>query len=146
MNANVLAGSLLSGLLLTTPLAAQQVAASVFVRGGPIAGHVVVENGYSTYRHPDARRVIVVERRGPRVIVVQRVRAHRHEGYWVRRGYRPVTLYYVDGRYYDRRVGRRGVREIVVYERNGRYYEPCDSHRDHDRNFDRDHDRDFDRD
>jgi hypothetical protein len=133
MKANVLAGSLLSGLVLTTPLAAQQVAANVFVRSGSIAGHVVVESGYSTYRYPDARRVVVVERRAPRVMVVERVRAHRHERYWLHDGYRPVTFFYVDGRYYDRWVGGRGEREIVVYERNGRYVDPWDGHRDHDR-------------
>ena len=155
MNPTVLAGSLLSGLLLTAPLSAQQIAGNVFVRSGPIAGHVVVENGYSTYRrppvavyrHPEARRV---ERYAPRAIVVERVRAHRHAGYWVRRGYRPVTLYYVDGRYYDRWIGGRGVREIVVYERGGRYYEACDDRRDHDRDYDGDrdyhHDRDYDHD
>ena len=139
MNATVFAGSLLSGLMLTAPLSAQQIAANVFVRGGPIAGHVVVENGYSTYRrppvlvyrHPEARRV-VVERYAPRVIVVERARAHRHADYWARHGYRPVTLYYVDGRYYDRWVGGRGVREIVVYEQGGRYYQDCDDHRDRD--------------
>ncbi len=68
----------------------------------------------------------MVERYAPRVIVVERVRAHRPRTYWARRGYRPVTLYYVDGRYYDRWYGGRGVREIVVYERDGRYYEACD--------------------
>jgi hypothetical protein len=136
MNSNILAGSLLSSLVLTTPLAGQQVAANIFIHGGPIAGHVVVENGYSTYRHPDARRVVVVTRHASRVVLVERVRAHRHEGYWVRRGYRPVTLYYVDGRYYDRWAGHRAVREIVVYERNGRYYDPWDGHREHDRDYD----------
>lgn len=157
MYANVLAGSLLSGLVITAPLGAQQIAANVFVRGGPVAGHVVVENGYSTYRHPDARRVVIVERRQPRVIVVapkaivvERAQAHRHREYWVRRGYRPVTLYYANGRYYDRWVGGRGVREIVVYERQGRYVDPCDDHRefgrDYNRHYDRDHDRDYDRD
>ncbi len=137
MNATVLAGSLLSGLMLTAPLSAQQIAANVFVRGGPIAGHVIVENGYSTYRrppvvayrHPEARRVGVVEHYAPRVIVVERARSHRRADYWGRHGYRPVTLYYVDGRYYDRWIGGRGVREIVVYEREGRYYEDRDDHR-----------------
>ena len=139
MNANVLAGSLLSGLVLATPLAAQQVAANVFVRSGPVSGHIVLDNGYSTYRRPEARRVVVIERRAPRVIVVERVRAHRHEGYWVHRGYRTVTLYYVDGRYYDSWVSGRGVRAIVVYERNGRYFDSWDGHRDLDRDYDRDY-------
>jgi hypothetical protein len=149
MNATVFAGSLLSGLILTAPLSAQQVAANVFVRGGPVSGHVIVENGYSTYRRPpvvvyrrpEARQVVVVERYAPRVIVVEQVRHHRRSGYWVRHGYRPVTLYYVDGRYYDRWYGGRGVREIVVYERGGRYYDACEDHRDYDH---RDYDRDYD--
>ena len=149
MNANVLAGSLLSGLLLTAPLSAQQVAANVYVHGGPVRGHVIVENGYSSYRRPpvvvyrrpEARRVVVVERYAPRVIVVERSRHYRRSGYWVRHGYRPVTLYYVDGRYYDRWNGGRGMREIVVYERDGRYYDPCDDHRDYDRHsYDREYD------
>ena len=133
MNANVLAGSLLFGLMLTTPLTAQEVAANIFVSSGPIAVRLVVDHGYSTYRRPEARRVVVVERRAPRVMVVERVRAHRHERYWLHDGYRPLTLFYVDGRYYDRWVGGRGEREIVVYERNGRYVDPWDGHRDHDR-------------
>jgi hypothetical protein len=70
---------------------------------------------------------------------VERVRAHRNAGYWVRQGYRPVTLYYVDGRYYDRWIGGRGVREIVVYERGGRYYEASEHRRDHDHDRDRDY-------
>ncbi|MGH7498378.1 MAG: hypothetical protein ACREL3_05955 [Gemmatimonadales bacterium] len=134
MNASVLAGSLLTGLILTAPLSAQQVSADVIVRGGPVAGRVIVDNGYSTYRRPpvaayrrpEARRVVVVDRYAPRVIVVERVRAHKRVGYWARHGYRPVTLYYTDGRYYDRYVGAHGVREIVVYERNGRFYSPFD--------------------
>lgn len=136
MNVNVFAGSLLSGLVFTASLSAQQVAANVYVRGGPIAGHVIVDHGYSTYRrpeyrHPDARRVVVVERHAPRVIVVERVRAHRHRNYWGRHGYRPVTLFYVAGRYYDRWIAGPRVREIVVYERDGRYYEDCDHDRDY---------------
>ena len=153
MNATVFAGSLLSGLILTAPVSAQQVAANVFVRGGPVSGHVVVDNGYSTYRrppvivyrNPERRRVVVVERYAPRVIVVERVHYHRHAGYWVRHGYRPVTLYYVNGRYYDSWYNDRGVREIVVYERGGRYYDASEDHRDYDyRDYDhRDYDRDY---
>ena len=132
MNATVFAGTLLTGLVLTAPVSAQQVAASIRIGSGPVAGHVVVAQGYSSYRppvvyrHPDARRVVVVDRYAPRVIVVERARAHRHERYWAHHGYRPVTLYYVDGRYYDRYVRGRVVREIVVYERDGRYYDARD--------------------
>jgi hypothetical protein len=132
MKPGVFAGSLLTGLLLTGPVSAQQVAANIIVRGGPIAGHVTIADGYSSYRRPtvveyrrpEARRMVVVERYAPRVIVVERVRHHRHANYWARHGYRPVTVYYVDGRYYDRDVRGRG-RAVVVYEHDGRYYE-CD--------------------
>jgi hypothetical protein len=154
MNATVVAGSLLSGLILTAPVSAQQVAAHVVVRGGPVSGHVIVDNGYSTYRrppavayrYPEARRVVVIERPAPRVIRVERFRHHRRAEYWVHHGYRPVTLFYIDGRYYDRWYGGRGVREIVVYERDGRYYDAWDDHRDYDhRDYDhRDYDRDDD--
>jgi hypothetical protein len=157
MNATVFAGSLLTGLMLTARLSAQQVAANVYVRGGPVSGHVIVDNGYSTYRrppvvvyrNPEPRRVVVIERYAPRVIVVERFRHHRHARYWIRRGYRPVTLYYVNGRYYDRWYDGRGVRQIVVYERGGRYYAACEDDRDYDhRDYDhRDYDRhDYDRD
>ena len=62
MNANV--SSLLAGLVLTVatvPLHAQRVEAGVVVHSGPVAGHVIVRDGYSTYRRPVTRRVIVVD-------------------------------------------------------------------------------------
>jgi hypothetical protein len=116
--------SLLAGLalsLVAVPLHAQRIEAGVVVHGGPVAGHVIVRDGYSTYRRPVTRRVIVAER--PRIVVVERVHRHRPSRHWSRRGYHPVTLYYWDGRYYDRWIGHRhGVREVVVWERDGRYY------------------------
>lgn len=142
MNTSATARSLLAGLVLTVaaiPLQAQRVEAGVVVHGGPVAGHVIVRDGYradgyradgySTYRRPVTRRVIVVER--PRVVLVERVHRHHHGRHWARRGYRPVTLYYRDGRYYDRHVGHsHGVREVVVWERDGRYYhDDCGSER-----------------
>jgi hypothetical protein len=130
MKTSIVAGSLLAALSLVAPLHGQQVAADVVVRSGPVAGHVVIGDAYSTYRRP------VVYRRAPaRVIVVERVRQHRpnHDRQWRRHGYRPVTLYYVDGRYYDRYVrGRQEVREVVVYERNGRFYREYDDDREWD--------------
>lgn len=117
------------------PVHAQRVEAGVVVRSGPVAGHVVLRDGYSTYRRPTARRVVVVER--PRVVVVERARGHWSHKHWTRRGYRPVTVYYWDGRYYDRPIGHRhGVHTIVVWERDGRFY------RDYDRHYDRDCDHD----
>ena len=121
--------SLLAGLVITAaPLHAQRVEAGVVVHSGPVAGHVVIRDGYSTYRRPVERRVIVVER--PRIVTVERVHRHRPARHWARRGYQPVTLHYWDGRYYDRRIAHRhGVRTVVVWERNGRYYHDCESDR-----------------
>ena len=130
MVVRIVAGSLLATLLAAAPATAQNVAADVLVRSGPVAGRVVIGNGYSTYRRPvvverrpAARRVVVVERYAPRVIVVERVHSHRFSRAWARHGYRPVALYYVDGRYYDRWSERwpRAV-EVVVYQRGDRYY------------------------
>lgn len=135
MRTGIVAGSsLLAGLVLAaSPLPAQRIGAAIVVRGGPVAGHVVIDNGYSTYhrppvvvyRRPPVRRVVVEH--APRIIVVERVHRHRYAKHWRRQGYRPVTLYYVDGRYYDRHFkhGPR-VREVVVYQRDGRYYRECD--------------------
>jgi hypothetical protein len=118
MRTSAVTWSLIAGLLSTAvPLHAQRVEAGLVVRSGPVAGHVVIRDGYSTYRRPTARRVVVVER----------VHRHRQARHWTRRGYRPITLYYWDGRYYDRWVGHRhGVQTIVVWERDGRYYHDCD--------------------
>ena len=130
MRTSAVTWSLIAGLLSTVaPLHAQRVEADVLVRSGPVAGHVVIRDGYSTYRRPTARRVVVVER--PRIIVVERVHRHRPARHWARRGYHPVTLYYWDGRYYDRWIAHRhGVRTIVVWERDGRYYhDDCDEDR-----------------
>ncbi len=122
-SSTVAAGSLLLSLMLAAaPLQAQHVSADVVFRGGPVAGRMMVSPGYSTYRRPVARRIVVVESfRGP-----------HHRKHWLRRGYRVVTVYYVGGRYYDRWDGfdRRDVRRIVVYERDGRYYRDCDYHYD----------------
>jgi len=125
MNTSIVAGSLIAALSLVAPLHAQRVAADVVIRSGPVAGHVVVGNGYSTYRRP-----VVVYRRAPaRVVVVERVAQRRHVRHWRKHGYRPVTVWYRDGRYYDRQVrGGPGMREVVVYERGGRFYHDCDDH------------------
>lgn len=142
MKASMVAGSLLSGLvLIASPLQSQQVSADVVIRGGPVAGHVVVGDGYSTYhrppvvyRRPPVRRVVVVERYAPRVVVVERMHRHGSARHWKRHGFRPVVLYYVDGRYYDRPIRRgRDAREVLVYERDGRFYHDCEADRYHDR-------------
>jgi hypothetical protein len=139
MKASIVAGSLLSGLFLVAlPMQAQQVSADVIVHGGPVAGRVVVGDGYSTYlrapvvyRRPAPRRVVVVERPAPRVILVERSHRYRSAAFWRRHGFRPVVLYYADGRYFDRPVWHRGgyAREVIVYERDGRFYRDWDEDR-----------------
>jgi hypothetical protein len=125
---SAVAWSLIAGLVATAaPLHAQRVEAGVVVRSGPVAGHVVVRDGYSTYRRPVARRVVVAER--SRTVVVERVHRHRSHRHWVRRGYRPVTVYYWDGRYYDRPVHRHHGVRTIVWERGGRYFHDCDGER-----------------
>lgn len=140
MKTSTLAGSILAGLaLIGTPLNAQQASAEVVVRGGPVAGRVTVGDEYSSYHRPvivyrgaPTRRVVVVERYRPRVIVVERFR-HNHGRHWKHHGYRPVVVYYLDGRYYNR-IDRRhpGIREVVVFERHGRYYRHGDRVHRHD--------------
>jgi hypothetical protein len=146
MRTSIVAGLLFVALSLAAPLSAQRVSADVAIRSGPVAGRVVVRDGYSTYRRP------VIYRQVPaRVIVVERVYL-RHQSalrHWQRHGYRPVVVYYRDGRYYDRDVrGGSAMREVVIYERNGRYYDVCDERdwRDHYQGPSRydDHDRDWD--
>jgi len=143
MRTSIATGSLLTALLLAQPAHAQQVLADVVLQTGPVAGHVVIGNGYSTYgrqrviyRRPPVRRVVVVER-APRLIMVERTRYHGRAE-WARFGYRTVYLYYVDGRYFDRSFNRAGVRQVVVYERGGRYYRDDDEHYDRDDRYDRD--------
>jgi hypothetical protein len=107
--------------LIAAPLHGQAVWADVVVNSGPVAGHVVVRDEYSSYQHP--RRIVVVERPGPRVIIVERMRRGHHARHWKRYGYRPVVVYYANGRYYDRRyINVHGLQRIVVYERAGRFY------------------------
>jgi hypothetical protein len=121
MRASIVAGSVLVGLL-AAPLRAQQVAADVIVRGGPVAGRIVIADGYSSYQ----RRVVAYRRPPVRRIVVERI-SYPQFRRWHRHGFRRVIVYYVDGRYYDRFDGYRpGVREVLVYERDGRYYRDCD--------------------
>lgn len=146
MRTSIVAGSLLAALSLATPLSAQRVSADVAIRSGPVAGRVVVGDGYSTYRRPMAYR-----RAPARIIVVERVylrhrAAFRH---WQRHDYRAVVAYYRDGRYYDRYLrGGPPMREVLIYERGGRYYDVCDERdsRDHYQGPSRydDHDRDWD--
>jgi hypothetical protein len=121
MKTSTHAWSLVAGLaLMATPLHAQHVSGEFVVRGGPVAGRVVVDDGYSSYRRPVRR--VVVERHAPRVVRVERFR-YRHGRHWKRHGYREVVVYYIEGRYYDRAGwGRPRGHAVVVYERDGRFY------------------------
>ena len=122
MKTSTFAGSLVATLaLMATPLYAQHVSGEVVLRGGPVSGRVHVGDGYPSYRR-QVSRVVVVERRAPRLIRVERF-GHGHARHWRHKGYQKVIVYYIDGRYYDRLERRGGrVREVVVYERDGRYY------------------------
>ena len=140
MKTSTLAWSLAASLAFAVaPLHAQHVSGEVVVRGGPVAGRVVVDDGYSSYRRP-ARRV-VVERYAPRVVRVERFR-HRHGKHWRRSGYREVIVYYIDGRYYDRAGwDHPRAHEVIVYERDGRFYSDDRDRGDRDDKYDR-YDRD----
>ena len=150
MRTSIVAGSAfaasLAAMALAAPIQAQLVSADVVIRSGPVRGHVVVDDGYSTYR----RRPVVYERPA-RVIVVERIHPREHGRYWKHHGYREVSLFYVDGRYYDRYDRHRpGMREVIVYEHDGHYYRDDDRDRydrrddyrdrDRDRHDNRDHD------
>ncbi len=146
MSVKLFSAALVAGLaFLATPAQAQRVSADVVVRIGdryPYGTRPIV-----VPRRVPARRVIVVERYAPRVIIVERVRHPRGHayGYWKKHGYRPVQIYYdaAYGRYYDRYDRYHpGLREVTVWERDGRYYrtwhdDDCDHDRDHD--YDRDY-------
>ncbi len=127
MKANVVVGGIAFGILLATgPASAQVVQAGVVIRSGPVTGHVVVGEPVPVvaYRRPPVRRVVVVERYAPSIIVVERLYAPRGRayGWWRHQGYRPVVVYYDGRRYYNRWVDGRALRRIEVYERGGRYY------------------------
>lgn len=132
--------SVLAGFTLLGSPTAAQVRGDVIIHSGPISGRVIIGPTYPrphevvVYRPLPARRVMVVERYAPRVVVVERGhRPHgRAHGWYRKHGYRPMTLYYHDGRFFDRVWYDRGyVRDprfqvVVVYERGGRFYAPSD--------------------
>jgi hypothetical protein len=143
MKTAIVTGGIALALTLHSPAAAQMVEAGVVIRSGPVTGHVVIADPGPVYYRPE-RRVVVVERYAPRVVVVEYVRTNRGRGHgwWKKHGYRPVVVYYDvrHGRFYDRwQRDRRGIREVIVYEHRGRYY-TADDYR-HDR-WDRDDYRD----
>jgi len=124
MKAHVVVGGLAFGMLLAAgPASAQVVQAGVVIRSGPVTGHVVVGEPAAVV-YPRPRRVVVVGRYPPPIVVVERIRAPRGYAYgWRRRyGYRPVVVYYGGGRYYSPWFDGQPLRRVEVYERGGRYY------------------------
>lgn len=146
MKTSIVVGGMALGLLLAArPAPAQMVEAGVVIHSGPVSGHVIVGEPAPVvvYREP-VRRVVVVDRYAPRVIVVQSVLGARGRAYgWWRNQYRPVVVYYDGARYYDRWFGGPALRRVEVYERGGRFYRwDGDRDRYRDRNdYDRDRDR-----
>jgi len=141
--------SLISSLtLLGSPVAAQ-VRGDVIIHSGPISGRVILGPMYPrpyetvVYRPLPSRRVVVMERYAPRVVVVERGhRPHgRAHGWYRKHGYRPVNLYYHNGRFFDRVWYDRGYARdprfqvVVVYERGGRFYAPYGGSWDDDRYY-----------
>lgn len=143
MKTSIVVGGMALGLLLAArPAPAQMVQAGVVIRSGPVSGHVIVGEPAPVvvYREP-VRRVVVVDRYAPRVIVVESLRGPRGRAYgWWRNYYRPVVVYYDGARYYDRWFRGPGLRRVEVYERGGRFYR-WDDNRSRDRD---DHYRDRD--
>jgi hypothetical protein len=133
MKAHVVVGSLAFGILLAAgPASAQVVQAGVVFRSGPVAGHVIVGEPGPVAVYPRPRRIVVVERYAPRVVVVERIHVPPGHAYgWRRYGYRPVVVYYDRGRYYDRAFDGRPLRRVEVYQRGGRYYRWDGDDRDH---------------
>jgi hypothetical protein len=93
MKTSIVVGGMALGLLLAArPVPAQMVQAGVVIRSGPVSGHVIVGEPAPVvvYREP-ARRVVVVDRYAPRVIVVESLRGP---------GLRRVEVYERGGRFY----------------------------------------------
>jgi hypothetical protein len=138
MKTSMVVGGLAVGLLLAaSPAPAQTVEAGVVIRSGPVTGHVLLGEPppVVVYREP-ARRVVVEDRWGPRVIEVEPAGWPRGPYWSWRNQYRPVVVYYDGDRYYDRWFGGRPrLRRLEVYQRGGRYYRWSDDryrHRDRD--------------
>lgn len=107
---------LTAGFLALVPLRTEaQVQATIVIGGYPIGGVVRINE-------PPARRVVVIEREAPRVIVVEQYRGHKHGRACRHARYHTRTIYYDYRRhaYYDRY--RPGLTEVVVVEHDGRYY------------------------
>jgi hypothetical protein len=136
MKASLFAASVGLGLLTAAPMQAQRVSAEIVIGSGPVAGHVIIGGPRYYYRptyfHRYPVRRVFIERRIPRVIVVERF--HRGRGYYRHHGYRdhyrPVRAYYDNDRslYYD--DNRSGLREVTLYEQDGRYYHNDDDYDD----------------
>ena len=112
---------LAAGALTLFPLRAEaQIRGTIIIGGYPVGG--VIRIGEPAPRYP--RRVVVIEREAPRVVVVERWKGHRHNRH-CRHEQRQGHVIYYDRRdhvYYDR--FRPGLAELDVYEHDGRYYRP----------------------
>ena len=108
-----------AGALALLPLRAEaQVRGTIIIGGYPIGG--VIRIGEPVPRYP--RRVVVVERDAPRVVVVEKWKRHKHSKHCRYERYRERVIYY-DRRghvYYDRY--RPGLVEREVLEHEGGYY------------------------
>ena len=112
---------LAAGALTLMPLDADaQVRGTIIIGGYPVGG--VIRIGEPAPRYP--RRVVVVEREAPRVIVVERWKKHKHNRHCGHERYRHRVIYYdrYDRVYYER--PRPGLVELQVYEHDGQYYGP----------------------
>jgi hypothetical protein len=109
-----------AALLLVPAGADAQVRGTIIIGGYPVGG--VIRIGEPAPRYP--RRVVIVEREAPRVIVVEKWKKHRHDRYCRHDRHRTRVIYYDrhDHVYYDRY--RPGLVEIDAWEHEGRYYRP----------------------
>jgi hypothetical protein len=98
-----------------------QVSGAIIIGGGPLGGIITFGE-----RRPVVRKVVVVERHAPRVIVVERLhpRRHRYHPAWRYRGGHERVIVYYDLRqrvYYDRPY-RPGLVALEVVWDGDRYY------------------------
>ncbi len=120
-----------------------QVSARIVIGGHPVSGVIRIGDPHVHVirERPRGHRVVVVEHRAPRVIVVHKHHHKKHK--WKKHDYRRIVVYYDrrHDRYYD--AYRPGLVEWRAYERDGRFYRDDDWDR---RYRDRWDDRRWDRD
>src|SRR6266850_3184752 len=91
---NMIAPIALGLVLSAAPARAQHVSAGIQILDGPIAASIAIGQPY--YAQPvvvyPRRRIVVVERYAPRILVVERL--HRGNGYWRHNRFQRVYAYY----------------------------------------------------